>query len=210
VDPLPGLGFGEIWGTDASPPPTWDRDAARAKLVLEPSPGGTRFRYFVVPPEDPAIPHEEMRRLLDAGFEQLARTRGAARISVRALRRLRLDLSPRWNAAVLLPRAHARIAYRFAKCPHPRQETRRHYRRCIPSLPPDHGRRIARVLGGGTRAPWCPSSAPLARRASEINTLKVEAGGIEPPLSMLTDDTYDDARHRKSGPPREARVANVA
>jgi hypothetical protein len=72
VEPFPGLGFGEVWGTDASPPPSsGDRDAARAKLVLEPPPGGTRFRYFVVPPEDPAIPREEMRRLLDAGFELL-------------------------------------------------------------------------------------------------------------------------------------------
>jgi mannose-6-phosphate isomerase-like protein (cupin superfamily) len=66
------MGFGEIWGTDsASPRLSESADAARAKLVLEPPPGGTRFRYFMVAPEDRTVSPDQMRTLLDAGFELL-------------------------------------------------------------------------------------------------------------------------------------------
>ncbi len=71
-EPIPGLGFGEIWGSDAAPPSLLGtQDAARAKLVLEPPTGGTRFRYFAVMPEDPSVSADQMRALLDAGFELL-------------------------------------------------------------------------------------------------------------------------------------------
>lgn len=71
-DPAPGMGFGEIWGTDAAGPIlSRAGDAAKDRLVLEPPPGGTRFRYFVVSPEDPSVSPDQMRAILDAGFEAL-------------------------------------------------------------------------------------------------------------------------------------------
>jgi len=71
-DPAPGMGFGEIWGTDTTPPPlSGDEDVAQTKLLLEPPACGTRFRYFVVAPENPSVAPDEMRALLDAGFELL-------------------------------------------------------------------------------------------------------------------------------------------
>lgn len=71
-DPVPGMGFGEIWGTDTTPAAlSGDEDVAQTKLLLEPPPCGTRFRYFVVAPEDSSVARDEMRALLDAGFELL-------------------------------------------------------------------------------------------------------------------------------------------
>ena len=70
IDGPPGNFFGsdtrglaEIWNTDGGAVDSRDpADRATIPVVLSPEAGGTKFRYFAIPPQDPSIPPEELER----------------------------------------------------------------------------------------------------------------------------------------------------
>jgi mannose-6-phosphate isomerase-like protein (cupin superfamily) len=63
---------GAFWLTDGAPADNATLgDAAQLVRKLEPSPGGTIFRYAVIPPEDPNISAEERERAAAKLFAQM-------------------------------------------------------------------------------------------------------------------------------------------
>jgi len=63
---------GAFWFTEAAPADNGTvGDAAQLVRKLEPPPGGTIFRYAVIPPEDPSIPAEERERTTARLFAQM-------------------------------------------------------------------------------------------------------------------------------------------
>jgi naringenin degradation protein FdeH len=66
---------GAFWFTEAAPADNAAvGDAAQLVRQLEPPPGGTIFRYAVIPAEDPSIPAEERERATARLFAQMDAT----------------------------------------------------------------------------------------------------------------------------------------
>lgn len=64
-----GGGAAEFWVTDATPTDnTTAGDPAARPVRLEPPDGGSRFRFFMVAPEDKAMPAAEMERIAAERF----------------------------------------------------------------------------------------------------------------------------------------------
>jgi mannose-6-phosphate isomerase-like protein (cupin superfamily) len=71
----PPTPFGALWFTEATPADNAAvGDAAQVARRLEPAPGGTIFRYAVIPPEDPSLPAEERERATARLFAQMEAT----------------------------------------------------------------------------------------------------------------------------------------
>ncbi len=67
-----GRGLAEIWNTDGGPVDTRAAaDRAAGAVALHPPPEGTKFRFFAVPPEDPALSPEERERRTAERFEAM-------------------------------------------------------------------------------------------------------------------------------------------
>lgn len=66
---------GDIWVTDETPADNAKPgDAAARPKRLEPPAGGSSFRFFVVMPEDPAIPRERLEEIAAARFAAMGAT----------------------------------------------------------------------------------------------------------------------------------------
>lgn len=64
-----GRGLRELWNTRGGPIDTRSADdPTRGEVRLSPPPGGTKFRYFILPPEDPDTPREEIEKGVAARF----------------------------------------------------------------------------------------------------------------------------------------------
>jgi hypothetical protein len=62
-------GIVEIWNTQPGPvDPADGIDRALPPVVLEPAPGGTKFFYFTVPPEEPGLTREQDEARAKAAF----------------------------------------------------------------------------------------------------------------------------------------------
>ncbi len=62
-------GIVEMWNTDGGPIDPGDRhDRAQPPLVLEPAAGGTKFFYFMVPPEEPGLTPQQQEERARAAF----------------------------------------------------------------------------------------------------------------------------------------------
>ncbi len=70
-------GLADVWSTDGGPvDSTATDDRASGPVVLEPAPGGSKFRYFTIPPERPGVSRQEMEEKAAAGFAAM----GAAHV----------------------------------------------------------------------------------------------------------------------------------
>jgi quercetin dioxygenase-like cupin family protein len=59
----------DMWLTDRSPCGYGtDDEVAQHRVKLEPPENGTRFRFFRVDPEDPALSRDEVERMVATGF----------------------------------------------------------------------------------------------------------------------------------------------
>src|SRR5216684_7059619 len=71
----PPTRFGAYWLTDASPVDNIrSGDAGLQVCTLEPSPGGSIFRFAAIPPEDPNVLPEERERRTARMFAQMDAT----------------------------------------------------------------------------------------------------------------------------------------
>ncbi len=62
----------EIWNVVGSVIDSQDgSDRGADKVTLSPEAGGSKFRWFIVPPADPSISDEELERLVAARFEAM-------------------------------------------------------------------------------------------------------------------------------------------
>lgn len=59
------IGFVELWQTEAMPAPLGaDSDPRRGPIRLEPPANGTKFRFFTLPPVDPAMTAAQVEALV--------------------------------------------------------------------------------------------------------------------------------------------------
>ena len=65
-------GLAEIWNSDGKPVRSRDgTDRADIDVVLSPPANGSKFRYFAIAPEDPAIPREELEERVADRFRAM-------------------------------------------------------------------------------------------------------------------------------------------
>ena len=68
----PPTAAGAFWFTEGAPADNSAvGDAAQLVRKLEPPPGGSIFRYAVIPPEDPSIPASEIEAAMSKAFAQM-------------------------------------------------------------------------------------------------------------------------------------------
>jgi len=67
-----GGGLAEIWNIGDGPQSSADQtDRAADTVILSPPEGGSKFRYFMIPPNDPDLPREELEAATAAAFEAI-------------------------------------------------------------------------------------------------------------------------------------------
>ena len=79
IDSPPGRLFGtderglaEIWNTDGGPVATRDgTDRANIDVVLSPVANGSKFRFFAIAPENPALSREELEERVAKRFAEM-------------------------------------------------------------------------------------------------------------------------------------------
>ncbi len=62
------LGSADFWTTTKCPASLTDEDASSSHFSLEPPPGGTIFRFFEIPPQDPSMSPVEAERAAAEAF----------------------------------------------------------------------------------------------------------------------------------------------
>ena len=68
-------GLAEIWNTDGVRVDSQDStDRAATQVILSPEPGGSKFRYFAVPPEDLSLSPQEREERAAAIFKAMGAT----------------------------------------------------------------------------------------------------------------------------------------
>ncbi len=74
-----GRGLGELWNTGGGVADTREAtDRAAGEVRLEPPPGGTKFRFFSVAPEDPSISPDDRERLTAERFAAMGASHARA------------------------------------------------------------------------------------------------------------------------------------
>jgi len=72
IDGPPGEEGGslrEIWQTEGPVVDSRDlADLAKGKVILSPSEGGSKFRWFIIPPQDPTISNEDLEKMVAERF----------------------------------------------------------------------------------------------------------------------------------------------
>lgn len=95
----PGGGLAEIWHVGAGPVSNRDDvDPAAGKVILSPPAGGSKFRYFMIPPNDPDLPRAELEANTAAAFEAI----GAAHERPDTARDPRMHKTPTIDYIILL------------------------------------------------------------------------------------------------------------
>ncbi|WP_205127551.1 MULTISPECIES: cupin domain-containing protein [Okeania] len=65
-------GLFEIWNTDGNQIDTFDEiDRADTDILLSPSKGGSKFRYFAINPIPEGVPKEKLEELVAEGFAKI-------------------------------------------------------------------------------------------------------------------------------------------
>jgi len=94
-----GGGLAEIWHIGAGPVSSADRtDPAAGPVILSPPDGGVKFRYFMIPPNDPALSRAELEANTAAAFEAV----GAAHERPDTARDPRMHKTPTIDYIILL------------------------------------------------------------------------------------------------------------
>jgi len=94
-----GGGLAEIWDLAEGPVDSLDAgDRGAAPVVPSPPAGGSKFRYFLIPPNDPEIPVAELEARTAARFEAM----GAAHERPDTSRDPRMHKTPTVDYIVLL------------------------------------------------------------------------------------------------------------